>query len=123
MPFYGRLFADVVRIGGNAAGLGQRFDGVPAEAPSGSMTYANISQLVNTPGWVRHFDDVGQVPWLTNSDTSVLVSYDDPQSIAAKVALAQDYQLGGVMAWDLGSDDANFTLLRTMNEALGRPAG
>ena len=123
VPFYGHVFANVDGIEGPSAGLGQPFGGTPASAPSGALTYRAIAPLVAQRAWQRHWDEVGLVPWLVNARDRQLISYDDPASMRAKAAFASEAGLGGVMVWELTNDDRSFTLLRSLNEALGRAAG
>ena len=47
-----------------------------------------------------------------------MISYDDPESLALKAAYAREHGLGGVMIWELGSDDAEHSLLSAVNEGL-----
>jgi hypothetical protein len=47
------------------------------------------------------------VPWLYNSTAGIFISYDDPQSLAAKTAYVEAQGLGGVMAWELSQDDGS----------------
>ena len=53
------------------------------------------------------------------------VSYDNEESIRAKVHFAYDHDLAGVMTWSIDTDDfrgicggPHFPLLRTINHAL-----
>lgn len=55
--------------------------------------------------YVRHWEANAQVPWLYDSTTGTWVSYDDPQSVAAKVRYVREHRLGGVVIWELGGDD------------------
>lgn len=50
-------------------------------------------------GWVRHWDDVTQTPWLFNAATQNYITYDDPQSLNIKVQHALCEDLAGVMVW------------------------
>ncbi|EIE85542.1 hypothetical protein RO3G_10252 [Rhizopus delemar RA 99-880] len=50
-------------------------------------------------GWVRHWDDVTQTPWLFNPTTQHYITYDDPQSLNIKVQHALCEDLAGVMGY------------------------
>ncbi|KAI8376068.1 glycoside hydrolase [Radiomyces spectabilis] len=50
-------------------------------------------------GWVRHWDNVTQTPWLFNPSSKTFISYDDPQSLRVKVKHALCEDLAGVMVW------------------------
>jgi chitinase len=57
------------------------------------------------------------VPWLYNSDSRIFISYDDPESIAAKAEYVRREGYGGIMFWELGGDDGS--LLRAIHRGLG----
>ncbi|KAJ1848402.1 hypothetical protein LPJ73_003990, partial [Coemansia sp. RSA 2703] len=59
---------------------------------------------VSSTEWVRVWDDRSSTPWLYNAQMRRFVSYDDPQSVALKVAYAKEMKLKGVMAWGLHGD-------------------
>ena len=52
------------------------------------------------------------VPWLYDETSRTWVSYDDPQSVAAKVRYVRDHKLGGVVIWELGGDDGALDVAR-----------
>jgi len=49
-----------------------------------------------------------------------MISYEDPESIAAKAKYVIHQNLGGMMFWDLGQDDSRSTLLGAIYRQLGR---
>jgi chitinase len=49
------------------------------------------------------------------------VSYEDPESLAAKCRYVLTQKLGGVMFWDYSGDPSG-TLLKTLNESLRKQA-
>lgn len=55
-------------------------------------------------GFVRHHDATAQASWLWNAQTRRFISYDDPQSIAAKAAYVKAHGLGGIMYWEQRHD-------------------
>jgi len=67
-------------------------------------------------GWRRGVDSQSSTPWIYNPDTSLFVSYDDPESIALKVNAVGCAGVGGVMAWDLHQD--NGELLNAVHGAM-----
>lgn len=87
-------------------------------APSGSFGYQDIEDNY-LPTYTRSWDKEAQVPWLYDADTGILISYEDPESLTAKVNYAMSNGLGGVMIWELGSDDSAGTLVNTVSAALG----
>ncbi|KAJ2808329.1 hypothetical protein H4S07_003436, partial [Coemansia furcata] len=54
--------------------------------------------------WVRQWDPVSQTPWLFNPSTKQFISYDDPQSIKAKIDYASSKGLAGAMVWSIEMD-------------------
>ncbi|KAI0244325.1 hypothetical protein L0F63_004704 [Massospora cicadina] len=62
------------------------------------------SPTTPTNGYIRHYDNVTQNPWLFHPQTKKFISYDDPQSLQAKVNYAKEKKLRGVMYWDMAQD-------------------
>lgn len=56
----------------------------------------------NSGGWMRHWDDVAKVPYLTKG-TSFL-SYDDSRSIGLKAEYVRNQNIGGVIIWHAFGD-------------------
>jgi chitinase len=97
VPFYGRGFT----------GVTARNNGVnqPYERYEDDHSYAELSEkLIGRQGFVRYWDDQADAPYLWNSTSRTLISYDDPQSIAIKACYVREHHLGGMMFWDLSSD-------------------
>ena len=57
-------------------------------------------------GFIEYWDDVTKVPFVYNSTTGQLISYDNPKSITAKVQYAMSKNLAGVFTWEITQDDA-----------------
>jgi hexosaminidase len=115
-PFYGRGYGDV---GADASGLLQRGNARGAtEWGSGGIDYRSLVQKEpERNGFTRYWHPEAQVPWLYNAQTRTWISYDDPESIAAKAAYVREQRFGGIMFWELGGD--NGTLLRAIHQGLG----
>jgi chitinase len=62
---------------------------------------------INKRGYVRYWDDAAQAPWLWNPTTHHFITYDDPQSIAAKAAYVKVQHLGGIMYWEQTLDSGD----------------
>lgn len=60
--------------------------------------------FIGKQGFVRHWDTQADAPWLWNARTHAFISYDDPESIAAKAAFVKAHGLGGIMYWQQGLD-------------------
>ncbi len=95
--FYGREFADVQST---HDGLYQSYGRYLGEHPWRQLK----ADFINRNGYVRHWDAAAQAPWLWNATTRHFISYDDPQSLAAKAAYVKARQLGGIMYWEQSHD-------------------
>ncbi|HEX6361378.1 MAG TPA: glycoside hydrolase family 18 protein [Albitalea sp.] len=71
----------------------------------GALDYTDIAgELVNRNGFRRHWNAAAQAAFLHNPATREFISYEDPQSLRAKLRLVKARRLGGVMIWELGGD-------------------
>ncbi|KAK9763923.1 hypothetical protein K7432_008993 [Basidiobolus ranarum] len=74
------------------------------------MTYqvlTNPTTANETAGWIRKFDNITQTPWLFHAESKTFISYDDPQSLAAKVTYSRKEGYGGIMIWALDHDNSH----------------
>jgi GH18 family chitinase len=111
VPFYGRAWAGV---GTPDFGLFQP-GGRPAERIDTS--YTALSVLADRDGFVRHWDEWAQAPFLWNARQRVFVSYDDPQSLLVKCRYVREHGLAGAMFWEYASDKSG-ALLETLAQGL-----
>ncbi|WP_111642911.1 glycoside hydrolase family 18 protein [Marinimicrobium alkaliphilum] len=103
VPFYGRHW---VAVDPDSAGLGQV--GHTGDFPYGDTGYRNLAEnLIDQQGFERHWDPVGQVPWLWHEQERLFVSYDDPESMAIKAQYVRDQGLRGIMFWRYETDHNN----------------
>ncbi|KAJ2658537.1 hypothetical protein IW148_004660 [Coemansia sp. RSA 1199] len=65
------------------------------------------STTTTKPNWIRYWDNVSMTPYLVNNQTRDFISYDDPQSIQAKVQIANAYGMAGGMVWSMHMDYNN----------------
>jgi chitinase len=115
MPLYGRGYAGV---GADKSGLDQPFSGLPPGSwEPGIFDYKDI-ELNQLSGAIRYWDDAAKVPWLYNSTTKVMISYDDPESIGMKAQYVHDRRLGGGMFWELSGDDVQSSLVEALRSRL-----
>ncbi len=110
MPFYGRTWGQVANVNHGLFQAGK-------VAPNTNGTYAAITQSMLNQGYVRYWDKKASVPYLYNPQTQIFVSYEDPESIAAKCRYVVTRDLGGVMFWEY-SNDPSGTLLRAVYDSL-----
>jgi len=100
VAFYGRHWTDVKPENNGFKQIAQA-----GENPYGSSRFNNLApNLVNKNSFVRYWDDVAHAPWLWNKKDRIFISYDDPQSLAAKTHYIHDNGLAGVMFWQYTSD-------------------
>ncbi len=113
LPFYGRAWQLGLLSDPEAYGYAQ-----PAAGPAeGSFDYREIAaRCLGRPGFTRHWHATARVPWLHHAERGLFISYDDPESLRAKVAFALEESLGGVMIWELSGDDGS--LLPVVHQAL-----
>jgi chitinase len=89
----------------------------PGSAPTGSFGYQDLE--TNYLGiYTRSWHSEAQVPWLYNASTGIMISYEDPQSLALKAKYALAKSLRGLMIWELAADDAQHTLLNSLTASL-----
>lgn len=110
LPFYGRAWGQVADVN---HGLFQ-----PGKAvPNVHATYPLITQTLLNQGYVRYWDEKSSVPYLYNAQQQIFVTYEDPESIAAKCRFVLSHKLAGVMFWEY-SNDPSGTLLRAIHDSL-----
>jgi len=108
MPFYGHVWGEVSETN---HGLFQAGKPVP-------HAWANFSAVPDMlkQGYVRYWDSAASVPFLYNAGMKVFVSYEDPQSVAAKCSYVISHKLGGVMFWEYTNDPSG-TLLHAIRDS------
>nr|XP_022907361.1 chitinase-3-like protein 1 [Onthophagus taurus] len=103
------------------AGTGGQYTG-----ESGFLGYNEVCENVLN-GWTVVWDDEQKVPYAYKGNQ--WVGYDNPQSIAIKVAYAKARGLGGIMVWSLETDDFHGKcgsvnpILSQIKTSMGLPPG
>lgn len=90
LAFYGYSF--------QSAGLYMPWTGSVASLP-----YSRIVSYEKS-GWTYHWDDVSKVPYLTDSLSTHIITFDDTLSIKLKCQFLKSIDLGGAIIWRLGND-------------------
>jgi chitinase len=106
VPFYGYGWRLVPE---EAEGLLQEGEPIRGDHP-----YRYIRTLAPQSHLYR--DPESQTPWLFDGDA--FWTYDDPVSVRCKAAYALENELGGLMIWELGEDNADAELLRAAHQGL-----
>ncbi|KDO34968.1 hypothetical protein SPRG_01030 [Saprolegnia parasitica CBS 223.65] len=113
VPLYGKSFE---RTRGLFAPFAPPTSG--SHAPDGLWDYKDIA-LHASP----RFDATAQATYAYNATTRTVLVYDDPKSVAAKVAYMQAHRLGGLMFWEASGDAAagsSASLLTTYASLVGK---
>lgn len=112
VPFYGHAWSHVENVN---EGLFQIFKSVPkTKLGDGAVNYQEIQDQY-LPHSIRYFDQAAQVPWLYDSKTKTMVSYEDPTSLKCKVNYVSKMKLKGIMIWELSHDNRTNDLLKALN--------
>jgi chitinase len=84
----------------------------------GFLTYSTIENLTNKNGYIAWYDSARVGATLYNPVTKTFYSYDNPASVAAKVAYIKKNKLRGGYVWALNDDDTNGSLTKTIAQGL-----
>ena len=103
IPFYGRSW--YMKTADNH-GINRPVDSL---ARGGGYTFIKDS-LATRPGFIRYWDKKAQAPYLFDSQTNQLVSYDDEESVKLKCAYVREHGMAGVMFWQYASDPKEYLL-------------
>jgi chitinase len=95
IPLYGRGFAV-------AEPYAATRDAPRIRLPQGN--YSNLHKLQHEQGWTRRWDDETKNPWLIAPDRSMVIGYDDAESVTAKTEWAIKAGLRGVFFWQIAAD-------------------
>ena len=106
VPFYGRGWAGVPDVDG---GLYQPNTHLPKGTwEQGVFDYKDLAEnYVGQGDYTRYWHDEAQAPWLYSPSAQVFITYDDPESLAHKAGYVNEWDLGGVMFWELSCDDGS----------------
>jgi chitinase len=66
--------------------------------------YANLHRLRQQEGWTRQWDEETKNPWLVAPDRSMVIGYDDAESVSFKTAWAVKQGFRGVFFWQVNGD-------------------
>ena len=103
IPFFARAYGGVPDVND---GLLQQSTGRPTDWRDSDGDWRRLtSTRLRSDRFVRHWEWSAKVPWLYDSRSGTWISYDDPESVRAKMDYTRDHGLGGVVIWELGADD------------------
>lgn len=115
VPFYGSGWKGVPDTN---HGLYQHATGIPAGTRSAGIFEYQDLQANYLGTYTRYWHDEAKVPWLYNPATGIMITYDDPESLGAKADYVRSQNLGGVMAWELSTDDRAHSLVNALHAHL-----
>ena len=110
MASYGRGWTNV---GSGNNGLYQSGTTATGSLEPGIERYAVLKSLP----WPRHVDASAKASWIYDGRT--FWSFDDPATIADKMAYVRVQGLGGAFLWDFSGDDAQGALLAAIEAGSG----
>jgi chitinase len=84
---------------------------------NGMATYRTLENLLNN-GFTASYDSTRVDANMFNSSTATAWSYDNPTSIAAKVAYIKANGLGGAYVWAVKNDDTSGTFTKALGNGL-----
>lgn len=107
--FYGKAYnvTGTQQSGATYPGLGVGGELASLQYDSGTVTYKWMKQnVLKDSDYIRYYDTDAQVPYLYNESKKIFITYEDAESLIAKVEYA--YQEGlGIMFWDYSYDYNN----------------
>ena len=113
--FYGRIWT--------LDGTGTRIMGAGNIVPRNGdhVTYTSIKNDYLKRSTVKsYWDEKACAPYIYDSATHEVISYDNPNSIKHKCRYVLDNELGGLMFWDYG-EDLTGSLVNAINQVLKQP--
>lgn len=86
-----------------------------------TFPFLQLKGLESQKEFERFWDDESQAPYLWNRLDRIFISYEDPESIAAKVKFIKENKLGGAMFWEYNEDSEDRDLLNAIFENMYNP--
>lgn len=110
VAFYGRSWEGVEDKNN---GLYQKYDSF-----RGAFGYGHIADLLaEEHGFERHWDEEAKAPYLWHPDSTIFISYEDPESLIYKSTFVREHELGGIMYWE-HRHDQDGALLDVLHQML-----
>jgi chitinase len=101
VPLYGRGWEGVQDVN---HGLYQPATGAaPGRYEPGVFTYSEIKKNY-LPTYQEFWQEEAQVPWIYDPAKGIMITYEDPQSVALKANYVNAQHLSGMMFWELSND-------------------
>jgi chitinase len=84
--------------------IDQKASGVDGNWEDGKFDYWKIQRLIRQGHLTEYYDKTAQAPYAFSPETGMAVTYENKQSVNAKVDYIVAKGLGGIMFWDVGGD-------------------
>lgn len=104
--------------------LGVPFYGHGTDPYKADVKYNEMAEILNaTSGTyagknIYKWDDTAKVPYLVDEKGTMLLGYDNPESVGYKGKFAKDKGMGGVMFWEFRHDDSKGSLRKALCTAI-----
>lgn len=104
--------------------LGVPFYGHGTTPYKEDVKYNEMAEILNaTSGTyagknIYKWDDTAKVPYLVDDKGTMLLGYDNPESVGYKGKFAKDKGMGGVMFWEFRHDDSKGSLRKALCTAI-----
>lgn len=104
--------------------LGVPFYGHGTDPYKEDVKYNEMAEILNaTSGTfagknIYRWDDTAKVPYLVDEKGTMLLGYDNPESVGYKGKFAKDKGMGGVMFWEFRHDDSKGSLRKALCTAI-----
>jgi len=103
IPFFSRAYGGVANVN---AGFLQPAPSPPKNWRDSDGGWRQLAATtLRDPRYTRHWEPTARVPWLYDAANGNWISYDDPESIRAKMDYVRGQGFGGVVIWELAADD------------------
>lgn len=80
---------------------------------------SSTSTYIGANGYTRKWDTCSNTPYAYDVSRGVVVTYDDPVSLALKGKMALAKGIQGMNVWDLSGDTSSWVLLKAWRAAMG----
>jgi len=118
VPFYGRFWYNVSDPIDGEDPMWRMAHAVDGVFQGGFTEWFRIYEdHLSDDRFVQGFHEKSKAPYAWNDATKVFLGYEDPKSLAFKVAYATEKNVGGLMIWSVDYDDDELTLLNTVYNA------
>ena len=104
--------------------LGVPFYGHGTDPYKADVKYNEMAEILNaTSGTyagknIYKWDDKAKVPYLVDDKGTMLLGYDNPESVGYKGKFAKDKGMCGVMFWEFRHDDSQGALRKALCTAI-----